>query len=199
MKRSLLSSLAPTLHQVCTPHSRHNTARFNANNRQALYLKAFLLGTLLALGLGYSDNTLADDSRSFKSTDQWLMAKYDSNNDSVISAEEISQKREKMFSSMDDNGDGQVSLAEYELLDAKKRALIVQARFTKLDANADGKLTTEEYVQYYGAFGAFDLDGDGKITPQEINLDTGAAPHAQVSANAAPKCFLWVCVRSSTH
>ena len=164
----------------------------------ALGLKFSVLLSLL-LAIAWSTASSADErDAASKQTEQWLMAKYDTNGDSIISVDEISQKREKMFSYMDDNGDGQVSMQEYALLDAKKRALIVRARFSKLDANADGELTDEEYIQYYGAFGAFDLDGNGKITSAEINSDIGAAT-AEVESSAEPKCFLWLCVRSTTH
>ncbi|MDZ7923390.1 MAG: hypothetical protein U5M23_04885 [Marinagarivorans sp.] len=133
-----------------------------------------------------------------KAADQWLMAKYDSNGDSAITAEEISQKRERMFSAMDDDGDGIVSLDEYELLDVKKRALIVKSRFAKLDKNGDGQLTDDEYVGYYGSFGAFDLDGDGNITSAEMKLDPKYTK-AKLQTADGSKCLLWLCVRASIH
>ena len=164
----------------------------------ALLFKFCVLVSLL-LVMAWSTSSSADERDIVaKQTEQWLMAKYDTNGDSIISVDEISQKREKMFSYMDDNGDGRVSIDEYALLDAKKRALIVRARFTKLDANADGILTDEEYIEYYGSFGAFDLDGNGKITSDEINSET-SVPSTQVAASPEPKCFVWLCVRSSVH
>ena len=173
-------------------------ARTSRHRGLALGFKFSVLLVLL-LAIAWSTASSADDrDAASKQTEQWLMAKYDTNGDSIISVDEISQKREKMFSHMDDNGDGQVSMQEYALLDAKKRALIVRARFSKLDANADGKLTDEEYIQYYGAFGAFDLDGNGKITSAEITSDTDAAS-TQVATSTEPKCFLWLCVRSTTY
>ncbi len=163
---------------------------------------ACLWAVLAGLGLAFASASVHADDVNYnvgtKAADQWLMAKYDSNGDSVISAEEISQKRERMFSAMDDNGDGIVNLDEYELLDIKKRALIVKARFNKLDINGDGQLTDGEYVSYYGSFGAFDLDGDGQITAAEMKLDGSKIP-SSVQAAANPKCFLWLCVRANVN
>jgi hypothetical protein len=165
----------------------------------------FALSALLLAGMAMviASQSIQADEMSYgvgtKAADQWLMAKYDTNGDSVISAGEISQKRERMFSAMDDNGDGIVSLDEYELLDIKKRALIVKARFTKLDKNGDGQLTDDEYVSYYGSFGALDLDGDGKITSAEMRLDPKASAAPTLQASADPKCFLWLCVRASVN
>lgn len=133
-------------------------------------------------------------SENQKADDRWLLAKYDENGDSVISASEIEFKRKRVFSHMDEDGDGDVSYAEYESLDMQKRQPLLQARFNKLDANSDGTLSGDEYTSYLGSFQRFDQNGDGQVSSQEIA--TKKARHG-VPKPEADLCLLWVCVRKS--
>ena len=188
-----------SLHSSELPAQRFRAAPSLVNSlpsanqhRQTIALKALAL-LLIALLCGWSSAGHADElGLGEQASEKWLLAKYDHNGDSVISAGEVSHKRHKMFSYMDDNADGLVTLAEYELLDAKKRALVVRARFTKLDSNDDGQLSNDEYIGYYGAFGALDLDGNGHITSQEMS----EAKQPALAVSPQPKCFLWLCVRT---
>ena len=53
----------------------------------------------LLIAMAWSSASSAEDREGIAQVaEQWLMAKYDSNGDSIISVDEISQKREKMFS-----------------------------------------------------------------------------------------------------
>lgn len=128
------------------------------------------------------------------SQDMWLMAKYDVDGDRVISMDEISTKREKMFGYMDGNQDGDVTFEEYQNLDVKKRELLLQARFNKLDLNADGRLDSAEYASYSGSFDRFDQDGDGKITHAEMQSSGSEKLQKQEDDNV--HCVLWVCVKT---
>ncbi len=78
------------------------------------------------------------------------------------------------FRSMDTNGDGKVSRAEFEAFD--------QQKFARMDANGDGFVTAEELAAYEGGqgersasasgnaadrFKKLDADGDGKVSAAE--------------------------------
>lgn len=130
---------------------------------------------------------------------RWLLAKYDANGDSVISADEISYKRERVFERMDADADGAVSLQEYQNLDARKREVLLQARFLKLDLDGDGRLTAQEYSSYLGSFDRLDSDGDGFISSSEMarSQAEGAASRRQLAADQPEThCLLWLCVRT---
>lgn len=144
----------------------------------------FLLSSIL---YSISFSALADSPR----TADWLLAKYDQDGDQAISIEEISQKRERAFSLMDADQDGDVSLAEYAQMDALKREQILRARFSKLDTNQDGHVSTEEYRAYSGSFDRFDQDRNGIITAAEIQ-----AKPAKVASQDDTKCLLWFCLKT---
>lgn len=72
---------------------------------------------------------------------------------------------------MDTDGDGVVSLAEFQA----RRAEVAEERFTRLDGNGDGLLTSEELAARRGRGehrgfdpGEIDTDGDGAISLSEL-------------------------------
>lgn len=140
-----------------------------------------------------SSQGLAADVEAGKS-ERWLIAKYDVNGDQVISMDEVSEKREKMFGYMDGNADGTVTFDEYQHLDVSKRQLLLQARFSKLDLNRDGQLSADEYSSYLGSFERFDQNGDGQISSAEMGSKT---KETAKDDDNSPLCLLWICVRSS--
>lgn len=134
------------------------------------------------------------------SNEQWLLAKYDVNGDKVISVDEISEKRQKLYASMDLDSDGGVTFGEYEYVDGVKRQMLLKARFNKLDLDQDGKLSSSEYCSYLGSFDRFDQDGDGNITTSEIDSSNKKAKEAKTQPSVDDddtSCLLWFCVRSS--
>jgi EF hand len=162
-------------------------------------IKQLILILGAALCVGWIPVGMAETTEN-RGPDLWLLAKYDSNGDQVISLDEISVKREKLFGYMDSNQDREVSFDEYQGLDIQKRKLLLKARFDKLDADRDGKLSDEEYRSYFGSFARFDQNEDGSISSEEI----ASGSPAKVEAAAKEKddgqhCLLWVCVRDSIH
>jgi len=145
---------------------------------------------VLAFG-GFATSGYADDVGS---SEVWLLAKYDSNGDQVITMDEISHRREKLFGRLDSDADGQVTFAEYQTLDIEKRELLLKARFDKLDLDHDGDVSADEYSSYLGSFDRFDSDGDGRLTQNEMEAKQVAAVS---KSGKDAHCLLWICVRSS--
>ena len=163
-----------------------NTQKTDILGFDTLWLISILL---LLSGLSLSVNTNANDYAV--STDgQWLIAKYDLNGDTKITAAEVSTKRESIFQYMDADSNGDISFSEYLTLDAIKRQAILKARFNKLDLNQDGYVTQAEYRSYTGQFTSMDSNGDGKVTTQELSKNT---TNTDVKTT---HCLLWFCVRT---
>ncbi|MFT7560440.1 MAG: Ca2+-binding EF-hand superfamily protein [Flavobacteriales bacterium] len=153
-------------------------------------LTKMIIGFIALIG---SVAVIADDNNN----DQWLLAKYDVNGDQVISVNEIEDKRQRMFASMDSDANGGVSFDEYESLDKQRRQVILQARFNKLDLDRDGHLSGAEYSSYLGSFDRMDQNGDGRISQREINSKVAASKNTVKVKPDADICLLWLCVRKN--
>ncbi len=82
----------------------------------------------------------------------------------VISTSHLPAALPPWFATLDADGDGQVSMAEF----SSKWSLDEAARFAKLDANADGVITAKEYVAN-GSKDARSDDTDGTSKGHEID------------------------------
>lgn len=148
----------------------------------------------LVFGLAGVSVQAAEDGDS-QTQDSWLMAKYDVNGDNIISADEISSKRDKIFAYMDADENGVVTFAEYQALDVRKREVVLEARYKRLDLNHDGRISAEEYRSYLGSFERFDADGDGRISADDMKAET--VEKTTEVAGDDTHCLLWFCVRTS--
>lgn len=77
------------------------------------------------------------------------------------------------FKAADTNGDGGLSRDELAKTPESKFQTI-KANFDQMDANKDGKVTTEEQIAWTEAqrkaqFEEMDTNHDGKVTPEERN------------------------------
>ena len=131
-------------------------------------------------------NGYCDD---YELSGNWLLAKYDLNGDSVITQAEVSRKKSDFFEHMDADGNQEVSFEEYQQVDQARRERLLKLRFSKLDIDQNGKVTSDEYASYDGDFNALDNNGDGTISASEI--------HSQSAKNEEPRCLLWFCFRKS--
>ncbi|MGH1372830.1 MAG: EF-hand domain-containing protein [Cellvibrionaceae bacterium] len=119
----------------------------------------------------------------------WLLAKYDLNGDAQITQAEVAEKKQRLFLRMDEDNDGDVSFAEYQLTDQARRAALLKARFNKLDEDHNGRVSEQEYASFLGMFNSFDSNGDGSLTGQEVDLSSEQS--AQIT-----RCLLWFCLRT---
>ena len=98
-----------------------------------------------------------------------LFEKFDTNHDGKLTQVEIDQVRADRFAAFDKDGDGKLSLEEYQALwlDAMHRAMV--RSFQGLDVDGDGQVTKEEFTARFShVVQRFDTNGDGQVTEDEL-------------------------------
>lgn len=163
------------------------------------FILAVALTAALASSLGAEESSKgpsaeASDPASARA-DTWLLAKYDTDGDRVITLDEISQKRERLFGYMDQDENGVVSFSEYQHLDNSKRAELLKARFYKLDRDHNGALSANEYNSYLGSFDRFDSNNDGRVTLREM-VPSSQKKTANATGQSNVTCFWRVCFKT---
>ena len=78
------------------------------------------------------------------------------------------EARTRDFQIGDADGDGQLSAEEYGDMPAAVEATRQRQTFARLDQNADGVLTPEEFPSVVGRLRTLDADGDGLVTRDEM-------------------------------
>lgn len=98
-----------------------------------------------------------------------MMQEFDTNEDGKLSQEEIDQGRTNQLKKFDKDGDGMLTLGEYEALwiDAMRERMV--DRFQDHDANGDGKVTAEEFGERFADMVKFmDTNGDGILDESDM-------------------------------
>ena len=99
----------------------------------------------------------------------FLFEQFDTNQDGRLTQDEINQARQSRLAQFDQNGDGSLSLEEYQALwmDAMRERMV--DRFQSHDDDGDGLITVEEFAEPYNRMvSRFDRNGDGALTPDEL-------------------------------
>lgn len=103
----------------------------------------------------------------------------DANDDGMVSEEEAASAADEVFTIMDADDDAVLTEDEYLAVlmgpqfghNSDRQAVMQnakEARFAAMDANADGTVSKEEFLNAAQAHhAAADSDGDGKVTPWE--------------------------------
>ena len=144
---------------------------------------AVMFTGILAICLyGYSAH--ADDSRKGNfGKSKWgkgyqiTFAELDTNNDGMITAEDIENYHEERFNNIDLNGDGMISEEEWSSkLDdqiSERRKSRISRMFDKIDDNDDGMISSDEMpakrMDFDRMLKKLDRDGDGAISETEFN------------------------------
>lgn len=128
-------------------------------------LVALLLAGLLAAG------TAAAGPDDRDSALRWFDS-VDSDHDGAFDSAEIERVRDKRFRRYDGNGDGYVSLDEFNFSVPENFGDEIERRrrrFLVMDLDADQRLTKDEYMRF-GArvVEAADVNGDGIVTRDEF-------------------------------
>jgi Ca2+-binding EF-hand superfamily protein len=92
----------------------------------------------------------------------------DQNQDGQVTLAELTQKKEGWLKKLDGNRDGAVTQAELEAAHTARKTERVTRLFTERDANKDGKLTVQEANMPPRRFQKIDQNSDGSLTKQEM-------------------------------
>ncbi len=172
--------------------NKRDTDNNNALNITEFGISEDVFDTIDTNGDGLADKMEISNGARIRSQDivneniARVISVKDSNNDGVLSVEEVSGAPEKIIQGVDNNGDGQLSKLE---LNIGARARIhdsVNERITNLvnvrDGNGDGVLGADEIggISAY-AFDRIDKNGDGQATRLELNLAARARIHDTVN------------------
>jgi Ca2+-binding EF-hand superfamily protein len=138
--------------------------------------KYLLAGGALALGAGaFAGASLADGG--WGRHHGWghggggmrLFEQFDANQDGRITQAEVDEVRQGRLTEFDQDGDGSLTLEEYQALwlDAMRERMVDQ--FQAHDDDGDGLVTVEEFGERYDRIvSRFDTDGDGAVTLEEM-------------------------------
>ncbi|MGH6896233.1 MAG: EF-hand domain-containing protein [Geminicoccaceae bacterium] len=99
----------------------------------------------------------------------WLFENFDANDDGRITQVEIEEVRQGQLEEFDADGDGSLSLEEYQALwlDAMRERMV--DRFQAHDDDGDGLVTVAEFGERFdGIISHLDDDGDGELTMDEL-------------------------------
>jgi Ca2+-binding EF-hand superfamily protein len=98
-----------------------------------------------------------------------LFEQFDANQDGRLTQAEIDQVRQSRLAEFDQDGDGSLSLEEYQALwvDAMRERMV--DRFQAHDDDGDGMVTAEEFGEPFDRMvSRFDQNGDGEVTLDEV-------------------------------
>jgi len=110
----------------------------------------------------------ADEKAKASAPATTVMEKYDHDGDKRITEAEILASKRDLFDEVDQDHNGGLTVEEYIRIEAVKRRLALEARFSKLDRNGDGKVCEDEFSRIRPMFARLDRNRDGAITDDEI-------------------------------
>ncbi|MGH6916418.1 MAG: EF-hand domain-containing protein [Geminicoccaceae bacterium] len=126
---------------------------------------AIALGTTAAVG-----DSLADGRGGARGGHgERLFEQFDANQDGTITQVEIDEVRSSRLAAFDEDGDGSLTLQEYQALwlDAMRERMVDQ--FQAHDDDGDGLVTVEEFGERYGSMvRRLDRNDDGEITQDDL-------------------------------
>ena len=98
-----------------------------------------------------------------------VFERLDADGDGRVTQAEIDEGRQGRLAEFDRDGDGSLSLEEFEgLWMAVMRERMVD-RFQALDADGDGSVTSEEFIRPFSHMvSRLDRNGDGELTADEL-------------------------------
>jgi EF-hand domain pair len=145
-----------------------------ADRRKNLHHRNSFVGIGLVIGLAlattscaFAQSAIRPDAMLNNGPPTW-----DANHDGIYTCDEWKSFMDRLFKSADKNNDGSLSPAEFETV-RKAEPSLAEAGFGYYDENQDGKISRKEFVEKPSAFILrFDLNGDCRVTPEEIRTAT---------------------------
>ena len=109
-----------------------------------------------------------------------LLESFDTNDDGKLTQAEIDGTRKANLTKFDADGNGELSLVEYQALwaDAMRRAMVRQ--FQANDADGNGSITVEEFTVRFGdVVENLDRNDDGELTRDELRRHGHRGPRGE--------------------
>ena len=125
-------------------------------------------GAVLALA-GFASASLAGGDWGRHGGGYRLFEAYDANGDGTLTQAEIEEVRQSRLTEFDRDGDGSLSLEEYQALwmDAMRERMV--DRFQSHDDDGDGLVTSEEFAEPFDRLvSRLDRNDDGELTSDEM-------------------------------
>ncbi len=98
-----------------------------------------------------------------------ILETFDADGDGILKQAEVDQFRTDRLAKFDTNGDGQLTLEEYQALwlDAMRERMV--DAFQRLDDDGDALVTREEFLEPFAQLvERLDRDADGTVTQEEM-------------------------------
>lgn len=122
-----------------------------------------------------------------------LLERFDVNKDGSLTQDEVQSVQSGFFTAADTNGDGFLTIEEFEAARAQERETHLTEKFAELDSNGDGGIAADELTNAAGPdrhlsrhFAKVDTNGDGSITLEEMRASM-QAKEAQMGDRHAQK------------
>ncbi len=150
-------------------------------------MSLFKLASLCALAFATNLGTAIAGSHGAAKPGGHFIENWDLDGDGRVTPTEAAQKRAEVFAMFDQNEDGALDAAEYDLFDETRQADMaenagghqkgpmqrvnqgLQRGFN--DTDGDGRVTADEFTTRSDAwFAMIDRDGDGVLTPADFRL-----------------------------
>ena len=109
-----------------------------------------------------------------------LLESFDTNDDGKLTQAEIDGTRKANLTKFDADGNGELSLVEYQALwaDAMRRAMVRQ--FQANDADGNGSITVEEFTVRFGdVVENLDRNDDGELSRDELRRHGHRGPRGE--------------------
>jgi len=99
---------------------------------------------------------------------------FDSNNDGKVTQEEIDKVKSDLFAKYDSDGNGVLSLEEWQALRLDRMKDRISQRFNRHDSNGDGAISLDEFMaQSRHMMDRMDENGDHMIDQSEMGNHHG--------------------------
>lgn len=105
-----------------------------------------------------------------------------------IERKQFDKAVEKLFKQADTNGDGTITLAEFNAVIEARKAAVIQSRFDSIDTNHDKSISLAEFDAWQRSLGSVAMAASGSadqalgIVPEDIKPDNGRTANDAVIA-----------------
>lgn len=115
-----------------------------------------------------------------------MMKHYDANNDRKLTQEEITEGRRALITKHDADGNGKLSLAEFEKLWLEKRRRRMVRAFQRWDEDGDANVTIDEFLTPFADIvERMDRNDDGVLDKKDRRRKYGRRHHRRHGSKPA--------------